>query len=161
MVVIGAISDKSKHESIKQLNQQAKGNSANVIVIRDAMVKEIHSDQLVPGDILFIESGSNIPVDGLLIQGDEIKSDESNLTGETDQMPKSTLECSIRVREELVRENSNVSFTKIPSPVILSGSSILQGEGMMVVLLVGDDSCLGRINLALDPQDEVLDQTKF
>lgn len=63
-----------------------------------------HSE-LVPGDILIIKEGDSIPVDGLLLTSDEIKTDESALTGETDNMRKNSLGSCLQLRQELQTEN--------------------------------------------------------
>ena len=88
-----------------------------------------------------------IPSDGFLIEGHELTMDESAMTGETDPIKKSSIKECCLGRDELVKENSlNPSeHHAIPSPIILSGTKVLTGEGKFIVIVVGDNSCVGKI----------------
>ena len=88
-----------------------------------------------------------IPSDCVVLQASEITADESAMTGETDPIKKDTIENSIARRNEIRNEGGQNSANKndVPSIVMLSGTKVLNGEGLMVVIVVGDDSCLGRV----------------
>ena len=99
--------------------------------------------------------GMEVPADGFVIEANELVADESAMTGETKPIKKNTLEKCIQKKNEIIaanRRNEAGSHT-IPSPIMLSGTSILSGEGKMVVIVVGDISCLGKIRAILS-QDE-------
>jgi len=84
------------------------------------------------------------------------------MTGESDEMKKEIMHfCNLR-REEKAAENQKLDegakmhrAHEIPSPLILSGTSIAGGEGKMVCLMVGEESCLGQIISKLIIRPEV------
>jgi P-type E1-E2 ATPase len=57
-------------------------------VIRDGSLQEIASSQVVPGDLIFIEEGDSITIDGRLIRSSNLAANESALTGESDPIEK-------------------------------------------------------------------------
>ena len=56
------------------------------------MTKELHSSNLVCGDIVIVEEGMSIPCDGLVLKSMAITTDESAMTGESDVLVKGTVE---------------------------------------------------------------------
>ena len=56
--------------------------ATNARVLRDGILQEIASEQIVPGDLVSMGPGETFPADGLLLAGDEMQADESALTGE-------------------------------------------------------------------------------
>jgi len=99
-----------------------------------------------------IDTGMEIPADGLLLEGHDVTTDESAMTGETDPMKKADMkECLEKKKEnmhELANEKEPINH-KVPSPIVLSGTRVLSGEGKMVVVAVGELSALGKINALL------------
>jgi P-type E1-E2 ATPase len=96
-----------------------------VKVLRDSKEETLHRNKLMVGDIIMVQNGMNIPVDGIIISGVGIMSDESAMTGESDHLPKESMEkCLFRQHEH----ESDVKFTKghhdVPSPILLSGTQI-------------------------------------
>ena len=93
----------------------------------------------------------NIPCDGFVVKGIEVTTDESAMTGETDAIRKASLEqceafknATNRIDyEDSLREN------RVPSPVLLSGTKIMSGEGFFICIVVGVDSCSGKIRATL------------
>ena len=104
----------------------------------------------------------NIPVDGLVLQATQLAADESAMTGESDECKKDIFYfCNMR-RDEKLAENIKFDETNkaeqahmLPSPLLLSGTSIAGGEGKMVCIMVGQDSCLGKIIAKLILRPEV------
>ena len=110
----------------------------------------IHVSEILTGDIVHITEGMDVPSDGLIIEANEILCDESDLTGETEPMMKRTLKDCLKRRDEFLEMHTEVKTInhnphEIPSPLIFSGSRVLQGEGKFLVLLVGPKSGIGRI----------------
>lgn len=60
----------------------------SVHVIREEKTVYIDVHELVVGDILHVEIGDVLPIDGILVDGSEILMDESSVTGESDLIPK-------------------------------------------------------------------------
>lgn len=101
----------------------------------------------------------DIPCDGFIIEANEILCDESDLTGETEPIMKKTLRDCVEKRNEFIQMNKNVKILshnqyELPSPLIYSGSRVLQGEGKFLVLVVGPKSGIGRIKEKLETQIE-------
>lgn len=101
----------------------------------------------------------DVPCDGLIIEASEIYCDESDLTGETEPAMKRTLQDCIHKRNEFLQTNSNIKIvshnsSELPSPLIFSGSRVLQGEGKFLVLVVGPKSGIGRIKEKLETDIE-------
>jgi len=60
--------------------------------MRDGIVVEkIHRNHIKVGDIVKIQNGMNVPVDGVVLVGIGIMSDESAMTGESDHLPKESM----------------------------------------------------------------------
>ena len=99
-----------------------------------------------------------IPSDGFVIEANEVQCDESAMTGETEPMIKCTLAECLAKKTEFIQGNPDYrakdSHHEIPSPLIYSGSRVLQGEGKFVVLVVGPKSCIGRIQEKLETETE-------
>jgi len=87
------------------------------------------------GDILFLEPGEIIPVDGVFLSGHNIRCDESGATGESDAVRKAPL-------EEI--QEGGESMKKVDC-FLISGSKVLEGVGRYVVTCVGRNSFHGRI----------------
>lgn len=103
----------------------------------------------------------NIPVDGILIKGSQVTTDEAAMTGESDKVKKDTIQNCLARREEKeqqfslesekdVKRNRNM----LPSPFLLSGTSIYNGEGTFVAVVVGEMSSLGQIMAKLEVRPE-------
>jgi len=90
---------------------------------------------LVPGDIVFIETGDNIPADVVLIKTSEMKVNNASLTGESEEL--------LRIPEEKAKnifESPNVGFF---------GTACTSGNGVGIVFKTGDSTVIGQIaNLA-------------
>jgi P-type E1-E2 ATPase len=90
------------------------------LVIRDGHVVNISTFDLVVGDIILIKQGDSISADCLLIESDELKTDESNITGESEHVKKAAL-------------NSNQKG----NPFLLADSMVEIGKGKALVCVVG------------------------
>ncbi len=103
------------------------------------------------GDIIFVEYGMSIPVDGICIFASQLNCDEAAMTGESDEVKKDTIKkCEAYQREKEIEKDKTGGFKisrahDLPSPIIMSGTSVSQGEGKMISIVVGESSCLGEI----------------
>ncbi|KAJ2452978.1 plasma membrane calcium [Coemansia sp. RSA 2336] len=123
-----AINDYQKEKQFQKLN--AKKEDRTVKVRRDGTEVEIGVQEINVGDILLIEPGDIIPVDGVFLDGHNMTCDESSATGESDAIKKG----SVQDRRD---------------PFILSGAKVLEGVGSMVVVAVGPRSFYGKIMMAM------------
>jgi P-type E1-E2 ATPase len=103
------------------------------------------------GDIIYVEYGMAIPVDGICLQAVQLMADEAAMTGESDEVKKEPLAKCLSYQREKEMDTTKTTTVKItrahdlPSPIMMSGSSISGGEGKMVSIMVGDDSSIGQI----------------
>lgn len=101
-----------------------------------------------------------IPVDGLCISANEMKVDESAMTGESDHLKKDTIEnCLKRVEEVEMEKRASKTAKKndpheVPSPLLMSGTAVSEGDGKMMAIVVGDDSAIGIIRKTLEAEEE-------
>ncbi|KAK7893126.1 hypothetical protein WMY93_022278 [Mugilogobius chulae] len=131
VVLVTAFNDWSKEKQFRGLQSRIE-QEQKFTVIRAAQVTQIKISEIVVGDILQIKYGDLLPADGILIQGNDLKIDESSLTGESDHVKK----------------------TADKDPMILSGTHVMEGSGRMVVTAVGVNSQTGMIFMLLGAEEE-------
>ena len=134
----------SKENKFHELND-LQNEGTKYSVIRNKQPSDMAGDDLLVGDIMKITVGDIIPADLMLINGNNLKMDESALTGESDTMRKESYE---KCQEELKTKG------KAASPLILSGTNCVEGSGTGVVIAVGDHSQKGIIRRTVDNAQE-------
>uniref|UniRef100_H3BI64 Calcium-transporting ATPase n=1 Tax=Latimeria chalumnae TaxID=7897 RepID=H3BI64_LATCH len=122
VVLVTAFNDWSKEKQFRGLQSRIE-QEQKFAVVRGAQVIQIPVAEIVVGDIAQIKYGDLLPADGVLIQGNDLKIDESSLTGESDHVRKSADK----------------------DPMLLSGTHVMEGSGRMVVTAVGVNSQTGII----------------
>ncbi|WPG99230.1 calcium-transporting atpase 2 [Acrodontium crateriforme] len=145
VVLVGAVNDWQKERQFAKLNK--KKESRNVQVCRNGRTQEINVHDIVVGDVLLIESGDILPVDGIFITGHGVKCDESSATGESDIMKKSPADDVYRAME------AGENLRKM-DPFMISGAKITEGFGRMMVTAVGTKSTHGRTMLSLQDDND-------
>ncbi|CAM9350626.1 unnamed protein product, partial [Laminaria digitata] len=119
VAVVTATNDYSKDEQFRALN------AVKDDVVRAGEILEMSTRQLLVGDVVLLEAGDKIPADGVLTQGDDVSVNESSLTGEAEDVRKST-------------EKGDDVF-------LLSGCTLTSGRATMMAIAVGAESRWGRI----------------
>ncbi|KAM3844126.1 plasma membrane calcium-transporting ATPase 3 isoform 1-T1 [Vipera latastei] len=122
VVLVTAFNDWSKEKQFRGLQSRIE-QEQKFTVIRNGQQVQIPVAELVVGDIAQIKYGDLLPADGALIQGNDLKIDESSLTGESDHVRKSADK----------------------DPMLLSGTHVMEGSGRMVITAVGVNSQTGII----------------
>ena len=89
-VIVGYIQEVKAQEAIESLKQMM---ITEAVVIRDGVKMNISSLDVVPGDIVLLESGSKVPADIRLLELTDLKVDESMLTGESLPVKKKVMKC--------------------------------------------------------------------
>ncbi len=106
-------------------------------VVRESILQEIPLDEVVVGDIVFLQAGDKIPADGVLREG-TLKVDQAALNGESEEAPKSaTQETDAFHAKDLLNPHS-----------IYRGTVICSGEAYEEVSSVGDNTIFGQAALA-------------
>jgi len=106
-----------------------------VKAVREDAVTDLDAELLVPGDVLKLEEGDAIPSDGRLVSADEMRVDNSALTGESKPVYKMS---------EPVEDGKNFIWTEVPN-LVFAGTSVLSGAGTMVVTATGMDTEIGKV----------------
>jgi Ca2+-transporting ATPase len=128
----------------------------------------VHDIQV--GDILHLEPGDIVPVDGIFIEGHNLKCDESAATGESDAVRKLNWQMcerlggnQIKPRDPLdssassesdIKKVTAVEHKSTPDPFIISGSKVLEGVCTYLVTSIGENSYYGRTMMALRTEPE-------
>lgn len=103
-----------------------------VKVIRNGKVHEIPRKEVVVGDIVVLETGEEIPADGELLEAISLQINESNLTGEP-------------VVDKTIIEADFDEEATYASNMVMRGTTVVDGHGMMRVLKVGDATEIGKV----------------
>lgn len=106
--------------------------------------RQISVFDVLVGDVMHLEPGDLIPVDGIFIQGHAVKCDESSATGESDLLRKVPAD---EVFNALEKEDFS-QLNKL-DPFIISGSKVAEGTGTFLVTATGVNSAHGRTTMAL------------
>ena len=119
----------------------AVGEETPVTVIRNGKVREIPRKDIVTGDIVVLNTGEEIPADGILLEAISLQVNESNLTGE--------LMVNKTINEELFDEEATY-----PSNEVMRGTTVVDGHGIMKVERVGDSTEIGKVARQATEQNE-------
>jgi P-type Ca2+ transporter type 2C len=103
---------------------------------------------ILVGDILFIEAGDVVPVDGILAEGYNFRCDESSATGESNTVEKVPADIALE------RFGTGGDLREC-DPFIISDTRVLEGIGRYVVTAVGTNSCHGRMMLCISTRRTV------
>lgn len=142
--LVGAANDWKKERQFQKLNKKKDDREVNVIRSGKPSVISIHD--ILVGDLLMLEQGDVIPVDGIFVDGHNISCDESSATGESDVIKKTPAAIAQRMLQN--PENEGDKIKKL-DPFIISGARILDGVGSCLVTAVGPHSSHGRTMLSL------------
>ena len=118
----------------KALNSIRKMLSAEARTLRDGETRMVPAEDVVPGDVVLLESGDRIPADVRLIEVKNLRTEEAALTGESVPIDK-TIDAT--AEKSTVGDREGMAF---------SGTLVASGRGRGVVVATGADTELGRIN---------------
>ena len=110
----------------------AVGEETPVMVIRNGKVHEIPKKDIVVGDVVILNTGDEIPADGVLLEAVSLQVNESTLTGEL-MVNKTTDEAHF---------DEEATY---PSNSVMRGTTVTDGHGVMRVEKVGDATEIGKV----------------
>ncbi|TYP56725.1 cation-translocating P-type ATPase [Thermosediminibacter litoriperuensis] len=128
--IMGFVQEYRTEKSLKALREMTAPAAR---VLRDGEVKVIPARDVVPGDVVLLESGDVVPADGELFEAENLKIDESVLTGESVPVEKSA---ESRDQEGLKIHRANLAFM---------GTMVVSGRGKMLVTQIGMSTEMGKI----------------
>ena len=130
--MVGSVNDWQKEKQFQKLNAQKE--ERNVKALRNGQERLMSVYDVVVGDILFLEPGEIVPVDGVFLSGHNVRCDESGATGESDAVRKASF-------DDIDKEGGNGKTDCF----MISGSKVVEGVGRYVVTSVGRNSFHGKI----------------
>ena len=129
--VIGFVQEGKAENALRSIQQML---SPRAIVIRNGRQKTIQAEDLVPGDIVILQSGDKVPADLRLFRVKGLQIQESALTGESIAIEKTTDPVS---KESVIGDRRCMAY---------SGTIVTHGQGSGIVIGTGADTQLGRIS---------------
>ena len=136
--VIGFVQENRAFKAIAALTRML---TCSATVLRNGNREIIPSEDLVPGDIVLLQSGDKVPADLRLIHVRELQVNESSLTGESLPVFKN---CAPLPFDSLLSERSNMAY---------SSTLVTGGVATGVVVATGDGTEIGRISELIDNAD--------
>ncbi|BCN32004.1 calcium-translocating P-type ATPase, PMCA-type [Anaeromicropila herbilytica] len=129
--ILGVAQETKAERSLEALK---KMSSPTALVKRDGSIQTIESNDLVPGDIIFLETGHFVPADARLIEANNLKVEESSLTGESHPVEKNA-ETTLH-KDTLISDRINL---------VMATSIVTTGRGHAIVVHTGMDTEVGHI----------------
>lgn len=122
MLVVASVTSGNDYSKEKQFRKlSAVSDDKQIRVIRDGVQCQVSTFDIQVGDLVLLEVGDKICADGLVVQSDDLKVDESSMTGEPDAIKK--------------HRNANLWM--------LCGCQVMEGRGTMIVIAVGTSTQWG------------------
>lgn len=150
--VLGLFQESKAEKALEALKKMAAPHAR---VIRDGIVREIPAAEVVPGDLLLLETGDAVCADGRVVESRSLKTEESALTGE-----------ALPVEKTSVGGLPEETATGDRKNMVLAGGYVVYGKGKVLVTATGMDTEMGRIAAMLShtsdsmtPLQKKLEQT--
>lgn len=129
--IMGIIQEYRAEKSLVALK---KLTAPKAKVIRDNKITKVNAEELVPGDIIFLEVGNKVPADARILEAQSLQTEESVLTGES--IPVSKIEKKLYAKDLPPGSQINMLFM---------GTTITRGKAKAVVTTTGLETEMGKI----------------
>ena len=138
--ILGFVQEYRAEQALEALKQMS---APTATVVRGGVEQEVNAVELVPGDIVLIESGDRIPADGRLVEDAALRVEEASLTGESrPALKKAIHECEL---ESALGDRTTMVF---------AGTAVAVGRGKYVVTDTGQATQIGRIADLIAAQED-------
>ena len=131
--LIGFLTELKASRSIESLYELTKIETK---VRRNGEIEKLIADQLVVGDIIYLDAGDLVPADLRILKSSKLQANESSLTGES--TPVNKTQGKLEKKEVPLAERENMLY---------KGTAITRGSGEGIVIATGEDTELGRISI--------------
>lgn len=138
--IIGFVTEYQAQKAVASLKNVL---SKKAVVLRSGQKEEIIAEELVPGDIIFIEEGDQIPADARLFESNNLTVNEASLTGESESVSKDA-EAEFN-EEKTLAERKNMVYM---------GTTAARGKAKAVVTATAAATEIGKIGAMLDQTKE-------
>ncbi|AGB39895.1 cation-translocating P-type ATPase [Natronococcus occultus] len=139
ITLFGFLQDYRAEQSIQSLKEMS---TTYALVSRGGEKREIDATKLVPGDVIFVESGDIVPADARIVEESNLSVDEAALTGESVGVSKGVGDVA---RETSLAERQNMLY---------KDTVVERGSGTAVVVETGPASEIGQIATALEEAED-------
>ena len=142
--VLGVYQENKAEKAIEALQEMSAATSK---VLRDGKLVTVHSEELVPGDVIMLEAGDAVPADGRLLTSASLKIEEAALTGESVPVLKfiDAINLADETKDVTLGDRKNMVYM---------GSTVVYGRGTAVITATGMDTEMGKIADALATAEE-------
>ncbi len=142
--VLGVVQESKAEEALKALQEMS---AAQTKIIRNAKVVEVHSSELVPGDVVLLGAGDSVPADCRILESASMKIEESALTGESVPTEKDAdaLELEGSSEDIPLGDRKNMCYM---------GSTVVYGRGKAIVVATGMQTEMGKIADAISQAED-------
>ncbi len=134
--LIGYFQESKASDAIDNIKQMLQ---VSATVIRDGKRDDIEAENLVVGDLVFLEAGDNVPADLRILTADNLKIQESSLTGETDSVLKN--DEPLTDPKTPLGDRLNMAY---------ASTAVTNGSGLGIVTATGANSEIGKINASME-----------
>ncbi|MFN2262196.1 MAG: cation-translocating P-type ATPase [Psychroflexus sp.] len=131
-----------EYQAQKSMESIKKMDEIRATVLREGKKKQIKAEDVVPGDLLIVESGDIVSADARIIEETELQVDESPLTGESVPVDKNA---EILVEELQVADRKNILY---------KGTAVTGGQSKAIVFKTGMDTEVGNISAMVQEQND-------
>lgn len=133
--ILGVLQESKAEAAIEALQTMT---AATCKVLRDGRMAVLHSDELVPGDVVLLEAGDAVPADGRIIESASLKIEEAALTGESVPVNKmlDALGAAQKQADVPLGDRKNMCYM---------GSTVVYGRGKAVITATGMSTEMGKI----------------
>ena len=138
--IVGVVQENKAEAALDSLQNM---NKPFVKVYRDGELTKIHSEDLVPGDVVVLEAGDFVPADLRLIDAASLKIEEAALTGES--LPSEKNAEAVLDEKAALGDRKNMAY---------SGGTVAYGRGLGVVCEIGMNTEVGKIATMLENAEE-------
>ncbi len=136
--IIGYIQES---KAVKAIDALSMAITSSATVLRDSERRQLPATELVPGDIVLLQSGDKVPADVRLLSSRDLQIDESSLTGESVPVQKQS---EMLPGDTLLADRLNMAY---------SSTLITYGAAVGVVVATGNNTEIGRINSLIAAAD--------
>ena len=134
ITISGLLNFFQEHNTTKAVEKLKKKVATTATVIRKGIRKEIHLEDIVPGDIVVLSAGDIIPADLRILEANDFFVNQSSITGES--LPQEKSHDPLKVNDPSISDLTNILFF---------GTSVISGSALAVVIKTGKRTQFGRI----------------
>jgi len=128
---VGFYQENKANQSLLALKKMVKVRTK---VLRDGYEKEIDSEELVVGDVVFLKSGDKVPADGRIIESRGLKINEASLTGESQAVEKKA--------DDIIPESAALPER---ANMVFMGTIVEEGRATVVIIATGINTQIGEV----------------